>query len=59
MVLVFYIWIGFMFKTFDDDHVIFGSIGVPLYPQVIHFQTYSGYVKLRIIPNAICNVIFV
>jgi hypothetical protein len=32
---------------------------VPTYPLVIHSKTYRGYVKPRIIPNAIRNVIFV
>jgi hypothetical protein len=32
---------------------------VPTYPRVIRSKTYSGYVKQRIIPNAIYNVIFV
>jgi hypothetical protein len=27
--------------------------GVPPYPQVIRSKTYRGYVKLRIVPNAI------
>jgi hypothetical protein len=33
--------------------------GVPPYPQVIRSNTYRRYVKPRIIPNAIYNVIFV
>jgi hypothetical protein len=32
--------------------------GVPPYPRVIRSKTYRGYVKPRIIPNAIYNVIF-
>jgi hypothetical protein len=34
-------------------------IGVAPYPRVIHSKTYRGYMKPRIIPNAISNVIFV
>jgi hypothetical protein len=33
--------------------------GVPPYPRVIRSKTYRGYVKPRIIPNAIYIVIFV
>jgi hypothetical protein len=32
---------------------------VPPYPRVIRSKTYRGYVKPRVIPNAIYNVIFV
>jgi hypothetical protein len=32
---------------------------VPPYLQVIRSKTYCGYLKQRIIPNAICNMIFV
>jgi len=32
--------------------------GGPPYSRVIRFKTYRGYVKPRIIPNAIYNVIF-
>jgi hypothetical protein len=32
---------------------------VPPYSRVIRSKTYCGYVKLRIVPNAIYNVIFV
>jgi hypothetical protein len=35
------------------------STGVPPYPRVIRSKTYRGYVKPRIVPNAIYNVIFV
>jgi len=31
--------------------------GGPLYPRVIRYKTYRGYVKPLIIPNAIYNVI--
>jgi hypothetical protein len=37
----------------------FLSTGVLQYPRVISFKTYRGYVKPRIIPNAIYNVVFV
>jgi hypothetical protein len=37
----------------------FQNTVVPPYPRVIRFKTYRGYVKQRIIPNAIYNVIFV
>jgi hypothetical protein len=33
--------------------------GVPPYPRAIRSKTYRGYVKPRIIPNAIYKVIFV
>jgi hypothetical protein len=33
--------------------------GVPPYPLVIRSKTYRGYVKPRVIPDAIYNVIFV
>ena len=33
------------------------GIGGTLYPQVIHSETYHGYMKPRIIPNAIYKVI--
>jgi hypothetical protein len=42
-------------------HSTLGKIntGVPPYPRVILSKTHRGYVKPRIIPNAIYNVIFV
>jgi hypothetical protein len=40
---------------YTSDHITV----VPPYPQVIRSKTYRGYVKPRIIPNAIYNVIFV
>jgi hypothetical protein len=34
-------------------------IVMPPYPRVIFAETYHGYVKPRIIPNAVCNMILV
>jgi hypothetical protein len=38
---------------------VFRYIVVSLYPRVIRSKTYRGYLKPRIIPNALYNVIFV
>jgi hypothetical protein len=49
-------------RTYKNDSLSLQckyNIVVPPYPRVIRFKTYRGYVKLRIIPNAIYNVIFV
>jgi hypothetical protein len=45
--------------NFETSAVTFISAVMPPYPQVIQSKTYSGYMKPRIIPNAIHNVIFV
>jgi hypothetical protein len=46
-------YLELMFKYWEQ------STGVPPYSRVIHSKTYRDYVKPRIIPNAIYNVIFV
>ena len=38
-------------------HACRRSTGGPPYPRVIRSKTYRGYVKPRIVPNAICNLI--
>jgi len=43
------IWISYYF-------IVQNTGGLP-YPRVIHSKTYRGYVKLRIILNAVYNVI--
>jgi hypothetical protein len=39
------------------QHCTVWTTGEPPYPRVIRSKTYRGYVKPRIIPNAICKVI--
>jgi hypothetical protein len=55
--------IGFLYNTWlynkHMNEMITYNRAVPPYPQVIRSKTYRGYVKPRIIPNAIYNVKFV
>jgi hypothetical protein len=46
-------------QEIDEREVIHSSTVVPPYPRVILSKTDRGYVKLRIIPNAIHDVISV